>query len=166
MYLLKLVSTSRHHGVCVCVRGGVGAQICPASINAPEFSIKIQRCLSVWGYLQRQTFAVIPWTLGCDISVYLLHPGVASTSLHQAVPSVPSHPRPYALWPSHLQPMSWQGSHLSSPVLSALLCPLLLPSLPHTSLYQSALVYLLVPFLLAPPGLLTYLPPSISITLL
>lgn len=150
---------------CVCGAGGGGAQICPASINAHEFSIKTQRRLSFWVYLQRQTFVDIPWTLGCGTSVHLLHPGVASTSAPSSA-VCPLKPGPYALWLSHLQPVSWQGSHLSSPILSALLCPLLLPFLPHTSLHQSALVHLLIPFLLAPPGLLRYLPPSVSVTLL
>lgn len=104
-----------------------------------------------------------PWDV---ISLSTFCTQVWPAPLRQAVLSVLSHPCPYGLQPSHLQPMSWHGSHLSSPVLSALLCPLLLPSLSHTSLHQSALVHLLVPFLLAPPGLLRYLPPSISVTLL
>lgn len=45
------------------------------------FSTKMRRCLSDWLCLQRQTSVVITWTLACNISVHLPHPGVASTSV-------------------------------------------------------------------------------------
>lgn len=139
------------------MEGGAGAQICPASLNAPEFRIKTQRHLSVWAYLHRWTFAVVPWTPGCDVSC---EPPAPMCGQHlcaqQRCLSPHTHiPAPRA---RHIYSLCL-GRAPMSPPLSALFCPFLLPSLTHASLHQSALVHLLIPFLLAPPGLLRYLLP-------
>lgn len=133
----------QHHIICGVVVGWV-PRFALLLLTPPKLALaflfgSIYKGRHLWSYPG-------PWDA---ISLSTSCTQVWPAPLHQAALPFPFHPCPYALWPSHLQPMSWQGSHLSSPIPSALLCPLLLLSLLHTSLHQSALVHSLTPFLLA-----------------
>lgn len=89
-------------------------------------------------------------SLRCATSVYLLLPGVASTFAACLLTAV-------SLCLVAIAFAAPIVAGLPSLLLSSFcLCPLLLLSLPHTGLHQSAPVHMLVLFLLAPPGLLRY----------